>query len=42
MDPVSLLIARRANIKIHVIKGDLPENYINIMEMNKKIGTLIS
>ncbi len=42
MDPVSLLIARRANINIHVIKGDLPENYINIMEMNKKIGTLIS
>ena len=42
MDPVSLLIARRANIKIHVIKGDIPENYRDVIEKKKKIGTLIS
>ena len=42
MDPISLLIARRANIKIHVIKGDLIENYENVLIKKKKTGTLIS
>ena len=42
MDPISLLIARRANIKIHVIKGDLIENYENVLIKKKKTGTIIS
>ncbi|EQD45459.1 uridylate kinase [mine drainage metagenome] len=35
MDPISLIIARRAGIKIHVIKGDITRNYKEIIEGKK-------
>ena len=42
MDPVSLLIARRANIKIHVMNGNNIENYTRVIENKKIVETLIS
>ncbi|MHB1493588.1 MAG: UMP kinase [Thermoplasmataceae archaeon] len=42
MDPVSLLIARRANIRIHVMNGNIIENYIKVIENKKIVETLIS